>query len=126
MVDQKIQLRPSIPSILITENYSSEEKFQNNILRPIIKLQHDLILSFFEEHLKRNKINISALDPTQRKSLTHKLFNKDNRLKIELRGLIIGLFTVEEFNEYLNHSSQLNKRINNMIEQRINSCIIKE
>ena len=39
---EKIKLRPTIPSIVIQENTSDEEKFQNSILRPIIKLQHQI------------------------------------------------------------------------------------
>tara|TARA_B110000285_G_scaffold23142_1_gene22308 strand:- start:201 stop:578 length:378 start_codon:yes stop_codon:yes gene_type:complete len=119
MTDQKKQIRPTIPSISIQNNFSEEEKFQNNILRPIIKLQHNLILSYFEEYIKRDKININELDQARMKALIQKLFKSNNRLKIELRGLIIGLFTIDEFKEYSNQSSKINKRINNIIEQRI-------
>ena len=58
MENPKKQLRPEILSIIKTENFSALEKFQNEILRPIIKLQHDLILTRFEHYLKQNKINI--------------------------------------------------------------------
>ena len=58
--------------------------------------------------------------------LTHKLFKSNTPLKTELRGLILGLFTLEEFKEYLSLSSQLNKRISNMIKQRIDSCYVIE
>ena len=124
MTDLKKQIRPEISSIIKTENFSAEEKFQNEILRPIIKLQHDLILSYFEHYLKQNKVKMNELNNTQKKDLTLKLFKADTRLKTELRGLITGLFTLEEFKEYLSLSSQLNKRINNMIQQRINSCYV--
>lgn len=125
MTDQKKQLRPTIPSISIQENSSEEEKFQNNTLRPIIKLQHNLILSYFEHYVKQNKVNLHELDSTQKKVVTHRLFKTDTRFKIEMRGLIIGLLTFEEFEEYLKISTNLNKRINNMIEQRVNSCYFK-
>ncbi|MFT4667611.1 MAG: hypothetical protein ACI9XB_004583 [Gammaproteobacteria bacterium] len=125
MIDQKKQIRPIIPSSVIQENISEEEKFQNDILRPIIKLQHNLILSYFEHYLKQNKVDINALDATQKKAVTHRFFKMDNRFKIEMRGLIIGLLTFEEFEDYLKLSTNLNKRINNMIEQRVNSCYIK-
>ena len=108
-------------SISKIENFSAVEKFQNDVLRPIIKLQHDLLLSYFEEYLKRNKIIINELEQIRMKGLIQKLFKTNNRLKIELRGLIIGLFTIDEFKEYSSQSSNLNKRINNIIEQRINS-----
>ena len=124
MTDPKKQLRPEIPSIAITENFSAEEKFQNEVLRPIIKLQHELILSCFEHNLKQNKMKIGDLGKIQKAELIQKLFKANNQFKTGLRGLIIGLFTLEEYNEYLRLSSQLNKRISNMIQQRIESCYV--
>lgn len=125
MTDLKKQIRPEISSIIKSENFNTEEKFQNEVLRPIIKLQHDLILSYFEHYLERNKVKMNELGFAQKIELTKKTFKTDTRLKTELRGLIIGLFTVEEYKEYLGLSSQLNKRINNMIHQRIDSCYNK-
>ncbi|MFT5858139.1 MAG: hypothetical protein ACI865_000223 [Flavobacteriaceae bacterium] len=125
MTDLKKQIRPEIPSIIITENFSAEEKFQNEVLRPIIKLQDDLILSYFKNHLAQNKVKMDDLGSTQKTDLTRKLFKGDTRLKTELRGFIVGLFTLEEYKEYLSLSSQLNKRINNMIQQKIDSCYDK-
>ncbi|MFT4679555.1 MAG: hypothetical protein ACI84C_001103 [Flavobacteriales bacterium] len=124
MTDLKKQLRPEIPSIVKTENFSAEEKFQNEVLRPIIKLQHELILSCFEHHLKQNKVKLDNLEKIQKAGLIQKLFKSNTQFKTEFRGLIIGLFTLEEYNEYLGLSSQLNKRISNMIQQRIESCYI--
>lgn len=121
MENPKKQLRPEILSIIKTENFSALEKFQNEILRPIIKLQHDLILTRFEHYLKQNKINIIELNKIEKTDLMNKLFKSDTRLKNDFRGLIIGLFTLEEYKEYLTISSQLNKRINNMIRQKIDN-----
>ena len=122
MTDLKKKMRPEIPSIKNIENYNAEEKFQNNVLRPIIKLQHDLILHCFETYIKFNKIKIAELNVLKKRELTQKVFKTNTRLKVELRGLIIGLFTLDEYKEYLNYSAQLNRRINNMIQQRIDSC----
>lgn len=121
MENLKKQLRPEILSIIKTENFSPLEKFQNETLRPIIKLQHELILTCFEHYLKQNKIKIIELNKTQKTDLMNKLFKSDTRLKNDFRGLIIGLFTLEEYKEYLTISSQLNKRINNMIRQKIDN-----
>ena len=87
MTNQKKQLRPTIPSISIQENSSEEEKFQNNTLRPIIKLKHNLILSYFEHYVKQNKVNLHELDSTQKKVVTNRLFKTDTRFKIEMRGV---------------------------------------
>lgn len=124
MSDLKKQLRPSIPSILNTENITGEEKFQNDVLRPIIKLQHDLIVTCFEHYLELNKVQIGSLNEERKALVIQKLFKSDLRMKAELRGLIIGLFTHEEYKLYLNLSNGLNKRIYAMIQQRVASVFL--
>jgi hypothetical protein len=126
MTDLKKQIRPEIPSITASENYSVEERFQNEVLRPIIKLQHDLILACFAHYLTQKKVKLDELNDAEKANLTRKLFKTDSRLRNELRGLITGLFTLEEYKEYLGLSSALNKRISTMIHQRIDSCYIAE
>lgn len=122
MEELKQQIRPTISSIIVAPNMSSEETFQNSILRPIIKLQHNLILAYFEQYLKVKKTDFKALTTIEKKEMTQTLFKTENRLKTELRSLIVAMFTLEEYNDYLSQSTQLNKRINSIIEQRIISC----
>jgi hypothetical protein len=125
MIENKKQIRPDISSIQFKENISQEEKFQNEVLRPIIKMQHELIVSCFEHFLNQNKIEFDALRDTQIKDFIQKTFTSNNGLKKDLNGLIIGLFTLEEYLEYLNHISQINKRINSIIQTRIGSVYLK-
>ena len=47
----RIDIRPQILGINTLLNISIEEDFQNTTLRPIIKLQHDLLVVYFKEHL---------------------------------------------------------------------------
>jgi len=121
MSNLKIQIRPVISGIKDEENTSTEEKFQNNVLRPIIKLQHELIISYFENYIKLKKINIKNLDKIQKKEFFQKKIKNDTQFKTDLRSLIIGLFTLDEYNEYLISSSSINKRINSIIQQRLTS-----
>ncbi|MFT6138505.1 MAG: hypothetical protein ACI9Z7_001523 [Alteromonas macleodii] len=124
MSDLKKQLRPAIPSIIKKENISVDEKFQNEVLRPIIKLQNDLISSYFEHHLKRKKVDFQKFTNDQTIDFIRKLFKSDTQMKTDLRGLIIGLFTLEEYQEYLTISAQLNRRINSMIQERVTSFYV--
>jgi hypothetical protein len=121
MSDLKKQLRPSIPSIVQKSDISLEEKFQNEVLRPIIKLQNDLVLICFEHYLKSKKVELKKFTDDQITAIIHKLFRSDTQLKSNLRSLIIGLFTLEEYREYLTISAQLNRRINSMIQERVGS-----
>lgn len=118
---KKTDLRPIIPSIKKNENDSKEEKFQNECLRPIIKLQHDLILACFEHYLIQHKIKVVEMNTKQKEAFFKKTFQNNPRLKTEMRSLIIGLFTFNEYAYYLKNSTEINKRVNAMILQRIKS-----
>jgi hypothetical protein len=123
MTNNKQSIRPIIANISSIENKSQEERFQNEVLRPIIKLQHDLIVVFFENHMLQKKLIFSDLNAVKKSELIVSVFSKDSQFKVELRGLIIGLFTVEEFAIYQNMSSEINKRIYTMIKERLLSTI---
>ena len=126
MSDLKKQLRPAIPSIVEKEQISVEEKFQNEVLRPIIKLQNDLIASCFNHYLKRKKIDFRNLTTDQIRNVIHKSFKSDTQLKADFRSLIIGLLTLEEYQQYLTISVQLNRRISSMIQERVTSFYVQK
>ena len=50
-----LNLRPEILSAKLSENMSSEERFQNTTLRPIIKLQQDLLILVFKNYINKHK-----------------------------------------------------------------------
>tara|TARA_B100000809_G_scaffold247757_1_gene277144 strand:+ start:306 stop:686 length:381 start_codon:yes stop_codon:yes gene_type:complete len=120
----KLQLRPTISSNQKKGTCSVEENFQNEIVRPIVKLQNDLLLSYFEHFISIKKNNLNDLNQAQLKDILKKYFSRDSRLKADLKGLIIGLFTLEEFNVYLTMVSQINKRIYSIVEERITSSYL--
>ncbi len=119
MTTSKKQIRPTINSIIVTDNISDVERFQNEVFRPIIKLQHELIICCFQHYLKKHKISLEELDFLKKTKLIHKILKSDTQLKKELRGLIIGMVTIDEYQEYIKMYSELNKRINNMILQKL-------
>lgn len=123
MLNDKISIRPHIKSISKTENQSPEENFQNKVLRPILKLQHDLLVLFFESHTLKKKICFTDLSTLKKKALIDDIFKKDSQFKIELRGLIMGHFTTEEYKTYQKMTAEVNKRIMSMAKERLLSTI---
>lgn len=116
MNDKRIALRPTL-------NLSSniqEESFQNVTLRPILKLQHNLIIMVFLHFCEKQKINISNLKKESFQSEVTKLIKKNTVLRNQLIGLVLGQFTEDEFMQYTKEYSEFNKRILTMIGQRIN------
>ena len=121
MTEAKESIRPILKVSRNIEGKNEVEKFQNITLRPIIKLQHELLVSFFEHYLKSKKINLTSLSDEKKEETIYRIFKNDNAIKIEVRGLIIGHFTIAEYQTYLPMAADINKRIMTMISQRLHS-----
>lgn len=124
MTNNKVSIRPLIKNIGTIENKSEEEKFQNDTLRPILKLQHELLIAFFENYVRRKKIDFDKLNHVKMLELISNIFKNDNLFKTELRGLIIGHFTLSEYKLYQTISVDANKRIFTMIKERLLSVFL--
>ena len=83
MGDHKLTIRPIIKHIGPIENKSREEQFQNLTLRPILKMQHELLMAFFENYLSKRKINFAGLGALKRNELVSKIFKIDQIFKAE-------------------------------------------
>tara|TARA_B110000977_G_scaffold89060_1_gene118338 strand:- start:168 stop:551 length:384 start_codon:yes stop_codon:yes gene_type:complete len=119
----RIDIRPKIIGINTLLNMSIEEGFQNSTLRPIIKLQHELLLVYIKEYLISNKKRFEEFSSLKKIEILTLIFKNDNSLKTELKGIIIGHFTTDEFFIYCTNKTEYNKRILAMIRQRITSVI---
>ncbi len=114
-----VQLRPQILSAKILPNMSSEEYFQNKVLRPVIKLQNDLLLETFKNYIRKNKNVFYEINLEKRLHYIENSIQKDIKFRNSLKGMIVGFFTIEEYTEYINNSSSLNKRMMGLVIQRI-------
>jgi hypothetical protein len=119
----RIDIRPKIIGINTLLNMSIEEDFQNSTLRPIIKLQHELLIVYIKEYLISNKKRFEEFSSLIKIEILTLIFKNDNSLKTELKGIIIGHFTTDEFFIYCTNKTEYNKRILAMIRQRITSVI---
>ena len=48
-------IRPEILSATINDNMCADERFQNLVLRPIIKFQNDLLIEVFRNYVEKHK-----------------------------------------------------------------------
>ncbi len=102
---------------------SSDEYFQNASLRPIIKMQNDLILAVFANYITKHKNRFYELSLPKRMEYIENAVQKDIKFRNALKGMIIGQFTVEEYTTYIQNSSALNKRMMHMVIKRIKDQI---
>ena len=116
-------LRPDILTKTIKTEMSSEEYFQNKVLRPIIKFQNELLIAVFLQFCTKYKNVFFDLSTEKKILYIESSFIKDSKLRSSFRDLIIGLFSVEEYSEYLKNASALNKRMTGIIKERLISHV---
>lgn len=118
-----LDMRPEIPSAKITPNMCSDERFQNQTLRPVAKLQNDLLLAVFRNYVAKHKNVFYDLNVEKRLDYIENAIHKDMKFRNSLKGIIIGQFTLEEFATYIENSSALNKRMMDIVKERLKSNI---
>lgn len=114
-----VALRPDIPNARVSEDMSAEEQFQNRTLRPIAKLQHDLFIEVFINYITKHKNVFYGLTAPKRVDYIENAVNRDQKFRNSLKGIVIGQFTVPEYQEYILNSSALNKRMMNLVRERL-------
>ena len=119
--EELLKLRPKIKSIQQDLNTSDLEQFQNDKLRPILKLQHEILLALFQSNLSRNKVLFAELKVEEKRSKLDQLFQKDLSFKNQSLGAVTGMLTVDEYAVYTKDKSAYNRRIVTMLKQRIMS-----
>ncbi|WP_055444786.1 hypothetical protein [Lacinutrix himadriensis] len=113
------QTRPEIASIIISDDMSSDERFQNLVLRPIAKLQVPLFIEVFKNYAKKHKNVFYELSIEKRILYIENALQKDMKLRNALKGMMIGLFTTEEYLIYIKNSSALNKRMMSIVKAQL-------
>ena len=98
--------------------------FQNQTLRPILKLQNDLFIESFLNYISKLKNEFHTFSPEKKMQFIEHTIQRDIKYRNALKGMVIGLFTIEEFREYVKNSSHLNKRMMNMLIERLKSQIL--
>jgi len=107
-----------------TTNQSSvEEVFQNKTLRPILKLQNDLFIEVYINYAIKQKSIFFDYSPEKKLNYIETSIQRDIKFRNALKGMIIGFFTIEEYSTYIKYSSNLNKRMMNMLIERLKSQV---
>jgi hypothetical protein len=121
--NQLIALRPELSQVRLNDQMSDHEHFQNQTLRPILKLQNDLILALFRHYVEKHKGVFYEISPQRKMDYIESAIHKDMKFRNILKGLILGQFTLEEYRIYSTDSSAINKRILSMIKERLKSQV---
>lgn len=118
-----LRLRPEIPTARVSADMSEDEQFQNRTLRPVVKLQNDLLVEVFRNYIKKHKNVFNDYSVEKKFLYVENAIQKDIKFRNSLKGIIIGQFTSEEYLSYIRNSSALNKRMMNIVKERVFSNI---
>lgn len=107
----------------VSAQSSADEIFQNQTIRPILKLQNDLFIAVFINYVNKNKPDFYSYSVEKKIQTIENSIQKDIKFRNSLKGIVMALFTVEEYNTYIQNSSDLNKRMMNLLIDRLKNQV---
>ncbi|WP_294322821.1 glyoxalase [uncultured Chryseobacterium sp.] len=116
----KTDLRETL-DLPLFDTTSATEIFQNQTLRPVLKLQNEIYLMLFKDYALRKISDFDTLKREQKITFIDQSLQKDNALRNTFIGITIGMLTSEEMKIYLSDVKSFNKRIISMLTERIKS-----
>jgi len=116
-------LRPLIPTIIDKNAVNPAELFQNRTLRPILKLQNDLLDAIFRRYIVKRKNAFHKLNASKKIAYIENSIRRDLKLKNLLAGVITGHFTLGEWKLFIADEGELTKRMTNLLVQRLTSQV---
>lgn len=114
-----LSIRPEIASAKVYDGMSLGESFQNKTLRPIIKLQHDLFIAVFHNYIVIHKNVFFDLSLEEQLVYIENAIQKDIKFRNSLKGMVVGQFTVKEYELYIQNASAINKRMLTIVKERL-------
>jgi hypothetical protein len=101
------------------------ESFQNEVLRPILKSQNELLIAMFRHQVSKRKTNFDHFSPEHQFKYIEQTIRKDLNFRSLLLGTIVGKLTTEQYEVYWPQEEELNRRTINMLIQRLQSQLVK-
>ena len=117
------KLRPAISTIESGSEANPAEIFQNETLRPILKMQNELLLAVFRNYIEKRKGVFHGLITGAKMEYIEKSIRNDQKFRNFLVGLITGHFTLEEYTSFEKNTAELTRRIVTMLTERLQSQI---
>jgi hypothetical protein len=115
-------IRPEL-SLETAENAPALLHFQNNTLRPVLKLQHDFLVRLVEATQGFDQLLHHSTTREEYTNVVVHFISRQAALRHQLIGLVIGQFTHTEWMFYEDHREEVKKRIVHMAGQRVASLI---
>ena len=119
------KVRPKLPDSLTDGKLKEEELFQNMVLRPVIKMQHDVLILRVKSYFTSKRVMFNVMDKKKRTLAIEKAFLGDNAFKKEIQGMVLGQLDTKEYQRYLKYERTMNKRIIQMVRNRMLDSVLQ-
>ncbi len=116
-----LSLRPDLG--LDVSQSTPGESFQNHSLRPILKMQHPLLIQAFRHYIHKRKDIFYTLSKQAKKDWIGHSVRTDLQLRYLLVGIVAGHFTTSEMTWFLEHEADAVKRLTDLVIQRLQSSL---
>ncbi|MDX1444535.1 hypothetical protein [Lishizhenia sp.] len=103
----------------IKDNKSEVEEFQHRVLRPVLKHLNDKLWTLIKADTHFQLLLKKSLPSKEKELQLRNFIKKNNAFKYESIGMTCALFTTEEFEFYRENKRDLDKRITQMVEERV-------
>jgi hypothetical protein len=116
------ETRPIIETAAAMEG--EMERFQNGVLRPILKQQNDRLKAQLLHYIQKRKDAYFKIPTNARAEYITHAVRKDLRFKSQLMGTIMGCFTAAEFDIFVANETELTRRMTDLLVQRLISTVV--
>lgn len=120
--DLLLNIRPVLD--LETSHSSEIESFQNQVLRPILKFQNELLVTGCTNWLLAHKQDIGQMKREKAHELLDHLLKNNKQLKWLLTGMALGMMTRDEYDFYQKNKRECNKRLISMLIKRLQDQLV--
>lgn len=118
--DQLRALRPLVPTETPADAATDTVgDFLHATLRPVLKLQNELLLAAVVDFVRDHHIDLATADATTQQRLLIELLGRNTKLRYTVIGLVTALFTTTEYAYYRTQRPELNRRLLALAQQRV-------
>lgn len=116
-----LALRPDVPAATPDRAASAVEAFLHATLRPVLKLQNEVLLALVAAHVHGLAPDFARAAPDDRRDRLRALLRSDAALGRTLTGVVLGMLTADELAVALANAAEVRRRIAALVAERVAS-----
>ncbi len=102
---------------------SPAEQFQNQTLRPILKLLDNSLNTVWQHHWPKRKTRFDRFTKAEKLAHLERAVREDTRLRLTLVGMVLGQFTPDEWSVFWTDEAEITRRLLNLLIGRLQSQV---